>query len=92
MADIYISYAKEDRVLAEKLAADLEAAGYTVWWDHRDLAPGVDWQREIRHQLSAATAVVALWSQASVKSDWVRTVASMALADGKLIPVKTDWL
>jgi hypothetical protein len=30
--------------------------------------------------------------QASVKSDWVRTVASMALADGKLIPVKTDDL
>ena len=33
MADIFISYAKADRPLASKLAAMLEAEGWTTWWD-----------------------------------------------------------
>ena len=38
MADVFISYAKEDRAHAEKLAAEIAAVGLTVWWD-RDLVP-----------------------------------------------------
>jgi hypothetical protein len=33
MADIFISYAKTNRPLALKLAAMLEAEGWTTWWD-----------------------------------------------------------
>jgi hypothetical protein len=33
MADIFISYSKNDHDQARMLAAFLEAEGYSVWWD-----------------------------------------------------------
>ncbi|MEQ1714096.1 MAG: toll/interleukin-1 receptor domain-containing protein [Hyphomicrobium sp.] len=33
MADIFISYSKNDHAEARLLAAFLEAQGYSVWWD-----------------------------------------------------------
>jgi hypothetical protein len=36
MADIFISYAKEDQSQARLLAALLEAQGYTVWCNSHD--------------------------------------------------------
>ena len=30
---VFLSYARPDRVQARKLAAALEHAGFTVWWD-----------------------------------------------------------
>ena len=40
-------------------------------------------------QLAAARAVITIWTENSVKSDWVRAEAGRAKAEGKLIPVKT---
>jgi hypothetical protein len=39
--------------------------------------------------LAAARAVITIWTENSVKSDWVRAEAGRAKAEGKLIPVKT---
>ena len=43
MADIFISYAREDREAVEKLAGLIEAAGLSCWWDrqleHRAVNP-----------------------------------------------------
>jgi hypothetical protein len=39
-------------------------------------------------QLAVARAVIVLWTQNSIKSDFVRAEAGRAKADGKLIPVK----
>jgi hypothetical protein len=35
MADVFIGYASLDRETIEKLAAAIEAAGYTAWWDRQ---------------------------------------------------------
>jgi hypothetical protein len=40
-------------------------------------------------QLATARAVITIWTENSIKSDWVRAEAGRAKADGKLIPVKT---
>ncbi len=33
MSDIFISYARPDRPMAELIARALEAQGWSVWWD-----------------------------------------------------------
>ncbi len=38
MADVFISYKREDRELAERLAHALEQLGFDVWWDFDLLA------------------------------------------------------
>ena len=35
MADIFISYASEDRNKAEELAETLSARGWSIWWDRK---------------------------------------------------------
>src|SRR5262249_44249025 len=91
MADIFVSYAKTDRSLALKLAAMLEAEGWKVWWD-TSLAIGDDFRNEIMTELGRARAVVVIWTDASIKSDWVRSEAGRAQTDRKLIPVKLPHL
>src|SRR5262249_53768404 len=91
MADIFISYAKTDRPLASKLAAMLEAEGWTTWWD-TSLTIGDDFRNEIMTQLGRARAVIVIWTDTSIKSDWVRSEAGRAQADRKLIPVKLSHL
>jgi len=91
MADVFISYAKPDRPLALKLAAMLEAEGWTTWWD-TSLTIGDDFRNEIMTELGRARAVIVIWTDASIKSDWVRSEAGRAQADRKLIPVKLPHL
>jgi len=87
MADIFISYSMPDRGKAVMLAAYLESEGWSVWWDN-NLAAGDAFRDDIARELTAARAVIVIWTQASVKSDFVRAEAGRAKADGKLIPVK----
>lgn len=89
MADIFISYSKPDRFEVEKLAAMLEAEGWSVWWD-KGLTAGDQYRDEIMKELARARAVVAVWTPNSIKSDWVRAEAGQAKANAKLIPVKAD--
>ncbi len=87
MADIFISYSKADRDKVVMLAAYLESEGWTVWWD-TNLEVGRPYRDDIMRELVAARAVLVLWTQTSIKSDFVRAEAGRAKADGKLIPVK----
>jgi hypothetical protein len=91
MSDIFISYAKADHALALKLSAFLEAEGWSVWWD-KSLGAADLYRDEIMKQLTAARTVITIWTENSVKSDWVRAEAGRAKAEGKLIPVKTSDL
>jgi hypothetical protein len=43
-------------------------------------------------ELGRARAVIAIWTDASIKSDWVRSEAGRAQADRKLLPVKLAHL
>jgi hypothetical protein len=69
----------------------LEAEGWTVWWD-TSLAIGDDFRNGIMTELGRARAVIVIWTDASIKSDWVRSEAGRAQADRKLIPIKLEHL
>jgi len=84
MADIVLSYARENRQQAESLAGALEDAGWSVWWD-RAILPGVSYEQVIEAELSAARCVVVLWSAAARQSNWVRDEATLALSRNVLV-------
>ena len=90
MADIFISYKKERRAHAERLAAVLEAHGYEVWWDY-ELAVGPDFRDQIEAKLEVSRLVIVLWCSGAVKSKFVRSEASRADKRGKLIQAYLEW-
>ena len=86
MADIFISYASEDRDKAEILASNLQEQGRSVWWD-RDLPFGRPFDEVIRTELKNSGCVVAIWTERAVNSLYVIGEARDALRLGKLISV-----
>jgi len=86
---IFVSYAREDRPAAERLARALERDGATVWWD-RKLVAGASFDTAIDEALSSADCVVVLWSRLSVTSDWVKNEAAEGLKRKALVPALLD--
>jgi uncharacterized membrane protein YhaH (DUF805 family) len=89
MADVFISYAREDRPAAEQIARGLQAMGLECFWD-TEIPPGQTWADYIEGKLSACKAVIVLWSAHSTGSQWVREEARMGRDKGKLIPAMLD--
>ena len=89
MADIFIGYARRDRATIEQLAAALEAAGHSVWWD-RQIIGGSEFSKDIERELNAARAVVIAWSRHAGESPWVKDEAAVARDQGKLVPLSLD--
>lgn len=89
MADVFLSYAREDRARAEQIAQGLQANGFSVFWDG-DIPPGATWADHIEAKLSESKAQIVLWSMHSTKSQWVREEARMGRDKGVLIPAMID--
>jgi formylglycine-generating enzyme required for sulfatase activity len=85
MAEVFISYKKEDSASAERVAAGLREAGFAVWWDN-ELTPRMAWDAMLEREIEQAVAVVVLWTPRSVHSEWVRTEAHYGQDRGKLVP------
>jgi len=83
---VFISYAREDRPVAELLAKTLESNGASVWWD-RKLIAGASFDEMIDEALTNAGCVIVLWSRVSVESDWVKNEAAEGLKRKALVPV-----
>ena len=87
MADIFISYANEDRETAARLANVLESAGWSVWWDRR-IPAGRTWRSVLEEALKDMRCMITLWSKDSVESPWVAEEAEEARRLGKrLVPI-----
>ena len=86
MADIFISYKREDLELAKGLAMKLTELGWTVWWDH-EIPAGRDYDEVISEELNLSKCVIVLWSFLSVKSRNVKDEANVGLRREVLIPI-----
>lgn len=89
MADIFISYARQDRTRIERLASALEGEGYSVWWD-RHIESGSEFSADIERELEAAKAIIVCWSEEGAKSRWVKDEATIAHRAGKLKTISLD--
>lgn len=87
--DVFVSYSHEDRDRSNRIASFLTARGLRMWWDDR-LAVAVPFDDQLEDRLTKARCVAVLWSRHSVRSQWVRAEAGVALERGVLIPVFID--
>jgi hypothetical protein len=77
VADVFISYKREERPRVLQVAAALERLGLSVWFDAR-IPSGSSFDEVIVKELDRAQAVLACWSPRSIKSKYVKGEASYA--------------
>ena len=86
MSDVFVSYAREDKEPARTVADALAHQGFSIWFDEKT-TPGKAWDEVIGRELDNARCVVVLWSEASIKSRWVKEEAGRAADRNCLVPV-----
>ena len=89
MADIFVSYSRQNKARVAPLVRALEAEGWSVWWDP-EITPGEEFDTLISRELDQARALVVVWTPDSVDSRWVRGEARDAADRGVLVPVRFD--
>jgi adenylate cyclase len=89
VADIFVSYSRQDKARVAPLVAALEQVGWSVWWDP-EIVPGEEFDTLISRELGQARTVIVVWTPASVDSRWVRGEARDAADRDALCPVRFD--
>ena len=86
-SDLFLSYSRADRPLAEQFVKTAVARGVNVWYDE-DIEGGRDWRERIVAALGSAKALVILFSEHS--NDSRQLIKELAVADNmqkQVIPV-----
>ena len=86
---LFVSYARTDAAIVRKLVDALSDAGYTVWWDDL-IEAGASFAKRIEAKLATADAVIVVWSENSIQSDWVLDEAAKGRERKRLVPVTFD--
>lgn len=98
-ARIFISYAREDGVAAERLFSELTARGFAAWLDNHRLLPGQNWQQRIEDAIASADFFIACFSSRSVHKRGgfqvevrhaLHFADSLPLDDVFFIPIRLD--
>ncbi len=89
MADIFVSYSRQDKERAAQFVHLLEDCGWDVFWDQETRA-GTLWPKVLEDELGLARCLLVLWTANSVLSRWVRIEAYEALQGDKLSPVRLE--
>ena len=83
MADVFISYKREERQAVERLAQELRRLGLDVWFD-ASLNAGEAFSDEIDREAHAAKVILVCWSPTARESKWVKSEALIGFEQGKL--------
>ncbi|MCX7020570.1 MAG: toll/interleukin-1 receptor domain-containing protein, partial [Candidatus Sumerlaeota bacterium] len=85
----FISYSTEDRDIAERAAALLEARGVGCWIAPDAIPPGTSYAGRIIEGIDSAVATVLILSEAANASVWVAREAERTISKNKtLIPMR----
>lgn len=87
--DVFISYKREERILADQVSRALKEAGYVAVTD-LNIQKATDFGEAIDRMIRAAKVVVVLWTKSSAASDWVRKEANEADRLGKYYGVRIE--
>lgn len=89
MADIFLSYARPDIDIADGVCRELQAEGYTIFFD-QNISVGERWDALIETEINQAQCVVVLWSSISRNREWVRREARHGANRKVLCPALID--
>ena len=88
MADVFLSYKREDRARAGMIADAIEKHGFSVFYD-AEIDVGESWTQRIDHEVKSASCVVVLWSSHSSDmaiGEWVHNEARVGKDRDVLAP------
>ena len=89
----FISYAREDALLANRLYDDIRKRGGTPWLDAQNLLPGQDWPTAVRHAIRDSSHFLAIISARSVnKRGFVQKELRQALEILSEFPPNTTYI
>jgi tetratricopeptide (TPR) repeat protein len=89
--DVFISYAHQDRTVANAVCATLEAHGIRCWIAPRDILPGSDWGEAIIDAIQEAKALVLIFSSNSNDSDQIKREIERTVHQGiAVIPFRIE--
>ncbi|MEO0947636.1 MAG: toll/interleukin-1 receptor domain-containing protein [Cyanobacteria bacterium J06641_5] len=83
MAEVFISYSRDDHVAANYFREKLESASLSVWLDHQSLVPGDDWRASIDSGIENCKVVLLLLSPSATESHYVTYEWASAIGKGK---------
>jgi cytochrome c len=83
MADVFISYKREERQAIDKIASTLRSLGFSVWFD-ASMSAGDTFSDEIDREARAAHAILVCWSPTARDSRWVKAEAMLGFEQDKL--------
>lgn len=89
MAEVFISYDRDDTKLVTKIVDGLQAEAIPFWWD-KNLKQGENFSVRIEEKIEQVKHVLVTWSSRAKQSVYVRGEALEALDRGKLIQVVLD--
>jgi hypothetical protein len=82
---VFISYATNDLLAAEKIYHALTAKNIRCWWDRRDIHPGDKWPKELAAALEQVKVVILVFSAHTSQSEWVEREINHAVDNNKII-------
>ena len=89
--DVFVSYAHQDRTVANAVCATLEAHGIRCWIAPRDILPGSDWGAAIIDAIQEAKAMVLIFSSGSNESEQIKREVERTVHQGiAVIPFRIE--
>lgn len=86
--DVFMSYAREERHLAEPVRIGLESLGLRVFVDlENGIYAGEAFPKRITNAIRDCKVVVACWTPYALDRDWCRKECLLAYQLGKLVPL-----
>ena len=89
--DVFVSYAHQDRTVANAVCATLEEHGIRCWIAPRDILPGSDWGEAILDAIKEAHALVLVFSSSSNDSEQIKREVERTVHQGTaVIPFRIE--
>src|SRR5262249_9624426 len=87
----FISYSREDKLVADAACAALETSGIRCWIAPRDISPGSEWGAAIVDAIDHSAVMVLIFSSNANESRQIRREVEHAVSKGvTIVPVRID--